>query len=102
MSSRKTCCVCGLETHPQPQDPNHDDGYGHCHSCLLDRNCYLLTIEPLPYIYDERPVRNGELTSDDSHAKIVEVVVLDKVVRHFTSHLPKAKIIEWAMSRNFG
>lgn len=39
--SPKTCCVCGLGTHPQPQDYNHDKGYGHCYRCLSDSSRYL-------------------------------------------------------------
>jgi hypothetical protein len=30
----KTCCCCGNETFPQPQDSNQDEDYGFCLDCL--------------------------------------------------------------------
>lgn len=93
----KTCCHCGSETHPQPQDHNHDTGYGHCHDCLKKENWYVRSFDQLADNirvdwFEARDTNNGPLTSDDSHAKVVEVYVRGKLDYHQTLHMTKDKI----------
>ncbi len=95
----KICCHCGSETHPQPQDFNHDKGYGHCYTCLQKDNWYIhsldqMTPDILIDFYDHREINNGPLTDDDSHAKVIEVHIAGKIDYHQTLHTPKNKIKE--------
>lgn len=95
--SRKNCTHCGEETHSQPQDPNHDTGYGHCYRCLNKESWYVPSHQlPNLFMWEERSRNDGPLTTDDSHGKVVELKLGGKVVNHFTSYLTKEKIIEWA------
>lgn len=100
----KTCCHCGRETHPQPQDRNHDTGYGHCYDCLGKDAWYIPSTITLPSgailkIWDHRDYNNGPISNDDSHAKVFEVISDKKTLYHQTLHSPKAKIIEAISSR---
>ena len=108
----KTCCVCGAYTHPQPQDPNHDDGYGHCLDCLNNPAFYhkeehvIQEYNPKVVVtfYNELPKYNApveSLTSDDSHGKITEVHKDGRLSSHFTMHTPKASYIEWMKTRHY-
>jgi len=95
----KTCTHCGQETHPQPQDYDHDTGYGHCYECLGKQNWYVHSSELLAndvrlLFWESRPTNNGELTSDDSHPKVIEVIVGGHLVEHCTAHKTKEKIRE--------
>jgi hypothetical protein len=90
---QKQCTHCGSITHSQPQDFNHDTGFGHCYDCLnkqswyrkdsfnLDDNCTMTIYHSLP-IYE-----------DDSHGKVIEIIKADKVLYHATHHsqLPDIK-----------
>ncbi len=96
---RKTCTHCGDETHPQPQDYNHDTGYGHCYRCLNERGWYVfherqLTEDVLVKVWEERGRQAAELTSDDSHAKVIEVIVKGEVLYHSTVYSTKEKIFK--------
>lgn len=97
----KTCTHCGSETHGQPQDPNHDNGYGHCYGCLETIGCYKKSHREIApdirlEIWEMLDRTNGVLTKDDSHGKVIEVLVDGKVIKHFTSYLKKHVIENWA------
>lgn len=94
----KTCTHCGELTHPQPQDFNHDTGYGHCYSCLANPKWYLPNYYTLPNeftlaIWEERNSLAEPLTMDDSHAKIIELSKNKQLYCHYTSYEPKPTII---------
>jgi len=108
----KICCVCGRYTHPQPQDPNHDEGYGHCMKCLNDKAFYhkeehvIQEYNPRVVVtfYNALPRHNApvdHLSSDDSHAKITEVHRDGRISSHFTMFTPKAQYIEWMKTRHY-
>lgn len=92
MGFKKICTHCGKYTHSQPQDYNHDKGYGHCYECLHDQNWYekteLKSGEYRLLIFDECPACN-----DDSHAKVYELIRDKKVIIHMTCYSPKPVII---------
>lgn len=94
----KTCTHCGRETHSQPQDWNHDKGYGHCYDCLNNPGHYIksavrLSPEYLLTFYEELSHYKGTLTTDDSHAKVVELHKNGHLYAHYTGYSPKASII---------
>jgi len=97
-SHKKTCCHCGRETHSQPQDYNHDTGYGHCYDCLKNPQWYVGSAYQYgPFrldIYEHRDRNNGPLSSDDSHGKVFELSVNGRVREHFTGHSTKENIIK--------
>ena len=101
---RKICTHCGRETHAQPQDWDHDLGYGHCYDCLNKEDFYVpYTFSILPEvtvnIYVHRNYIRAHLTTDDSEPKVVEVIEYDKVTGHFTSHKTKSEILAKIRSR---
>lgn len=95
----KNCTHCGEQTHTQPQDSDHDTGYGHCYNCLNKSNWYVKnTLELLPdyslTFWASRPFNGSELTSDDSDPKVCEVVHDGKVIMHQTFHTTTDRLIE--------
>lgn len=96
----KTCCHCGSVTHPQPQDYNHDTGYGHCYACLNKPNWYVPNTYQLAprirlTIWERREANNAPLTSDDSHGKVIELEVCNHLDLHLTTYKTKPEILEW-------
>lgn len=105
MNKVKICTHCGRETHPQPQDYDHDTGYGHCRACLNNNNWYVfdcaLLMKPGVRIdmYTARNYNCAPLTSDDSEPKVVEIWEGEKLTAHFTSHKTKAEIVAKVSTR---
>jgi hypothetical protein len=97
---QKTCTHCGNATHPQPQDPNHDTGYGHCYTCLNKKDWYVKSHDrPNLFMWESLDRCGGNLTGDDSHAKVVEFFHDGELINHFTSYLTKEKLREWANAK---
>lgn len=94
-ASRKTCTHCGKETYPQPQDFQHDKGYGHCSDCLTKEDWYakyeFTNGDGLYlFLFHEKP-----RTSDDSHAKIAEVFSREgRCLYHCTHYLPTEDLLD--------
>jgi len=98
---RKTCCHCGRETHPQPQDFQHDKGFGHCAKCLGKEDWYKKTEYQADnlylFLFHECPG-----TSDDSHAKVTEVFSREgRCLYHQTRYSAVPEIIN-GLSKYFG
>lgn len=90
----KICTHCGSYTHPQPQDYNHDKGYGHCYNCLdtfYIKHSYPLK-DKLINVYHE--LDHGILSEDDSHAKVIEIIKDGIILRHVTVYF---KIDMWQL-----
>lgn len=102
---RKTCCHCGRETHPQPQDYDHDTGYGHCYDCLNKKDWYVhISFKADPFylkVWINRLRVGADLCSDDSDPKVVEVFKGDTLLSHFTSHKTMEQLIG-ALNAFFG
>lgn len=95
----KNCTHCGETTHAQPQDSDHDTGYGHCYDCLNKGNWYVHTsLELFPNyqldIWTSRPFNSAPLTTDDSDPKVCEIKHNGKVVLHQTYHKTTSAIVE--------
>lgn len=93
----KICTHCGKYTHPQPQDFNHDTGYGHCIACLNKKSWYVFkTFDDKNIVlnmYYSRPSVNQDLFADDSDPKVLELYVDKKLVKHVTLHLNTQEIL---------
>lgn len=98
--SKKICCHCGVYTHSQPQDPNHDLGYGHCYKCLGNASCYVGSSYQLAKdlslsMWEMRPTKWGDLFDDDSNPKVIEIIADGKVLVHQTLHCKKGEILDF-------
>lgn len=93
---RKICCHCGKYTHKQPQDFNHDNGYGHCSECLTKEDWYkgskYQDCEFILYVFEQYETCGGSLTSDDSHGKVIELWLKGRVLEHFTTYDTKPNL----------
>ena len=95
----KTCCHCGRETHAQPQDFNHDTGYGHCLACLAKEDWYVyrrfLSGQFFGlHVFIARPRCGAPLYEDDSDPKVIELYYGGRILEHKTLHSTLPKILE--------
>lgn len=98
--TRKICTHCGKETYPQPQDFQHDLGFGHCSDCLMNENWYYRKEYQdnnlFLCLFFEMPIFN-----DDSGAKVTEVFTREGgCIYHQTRYSLTRDIID-GLSKHF-